>query len=94
MTEALWIVVIVNALGFLGLLVKAYFEFKANKKTDKGFLNTQRMRALNNPHYVPGKSQTCTEHSERLVKMETEISNMKDDIGEIKLDIRELKTRK
>lgn len=57
------------------------------RKFRPNFLNTKS----NNPNIFPGKGETCIKHGEKLAKIETEIINLKEDIG--KLD-RKLERRK
>ncbi|MHA1225217.1 MAG: hypothetical protein ACTSPV_00575 [Candidatus Hodarchaeales archaeon] len=89
MSEALWIVIIVNFLGMLTVWGKAYFDYKARKTiVKKNEINGKRNK-LNNPG--PGKAQICIDNGKTLVRLETDIENMKGDIQEIRRKLNHIK---
>ena len=65
------------------------------RKIKPNYLNAKRVanknpRSGTRPNMIPGKSETCIKHGEKLVKIETELTRIMEDIKElgIKLDKR------
>ena len=94
MTDALWAVVIVNFLGMLTVWGKAYFDYKAKKAVARKIKSVVKETVAKNPNSVPGKGEKCIDHGERLIGIETDIEYIKEDIGEMKDDIKKLRNRK
>ena len=89
MTEAIWIVVIVNSLGFLGLFVKSMFDYKARKSAVK------KINGGSNPstayHLMVDNYKQINDNRLKLVELDTKIRNIEGDILEIKDDIKGIK---
>lgn len=83
MTEALWIVVIVNLLAVLSVWIKAYFDYKAKKALIKKNKTATKLPLLKNPGPVPGESDICKENRDIIVENKTNIENIEENIKAI-----------
>jgi len=74
--------------SILVAIIIFYVYFYPKIKAAKGH-DRRKDTLFKNPNDRPGKAQECLKHMKKLTKLETEISNMKDGVSELKKNNRQ-----
>ena len=77
-------VAIMALIGAGGLAAREYFKTRRARRNGNGSGNNR---------LKPGTAPACLDHRDKLTRLETEFGNAKEDIAEMKVDIKELLRR-
>lgn len=76
------------ASGVISLIIERFFYYKSRYKTNKKDKIASKSESLE-PNPKPGMAQTCINHSNDIGKIWTEIDNFKDEIKEMKQNMKD-----
>jgi len=76
MSEALWIILIVNILAVFSVWIKAYFDYKSRKKNK---VNSNP----GNPGDEPGEAEICKNNRDIIIETKTKVENIEENIKAI-----------